>query len=262
MLRCLYIMKSHCNYKWEWLGSACLFLTCNYYKVYHLFITRHGESQYCSSARNDELPAECTGLTGVNQKLIELGARLSARELNLSCCKWAKFFLCCKDLYSWIQNLAFCVIRKQKGIRSQWFYSTGFSDARQGSNRFSLSRALLCFYPMTCQTFKDIRCQFNKRLSMCLTIIVLNSHWHGTQACIEDLFWITLYYYIILLLPQRNTWMLPKRTQQQRQNYSWRRQMRGATARAGSGCSCWEESADKGCLGRRFAAAQQCGGKR
>lgn len=77
-------MKSHCNYKWEWLGSACLFLTCNYYKVYHFFIARPGESQYCSSARNDELPAECTGLTGVNQKLIKLGAGLSARELNLT----------------------------------------------------------------------------------------------------------------------------------------------------------------------------------
>lgn len=75
------------------------FLTHNYYKVYHLFITRDGESQDCSSARNDELPAECTGLTGVNQKLIKLGAGLSAKELNLSCCKQAEFFLYYKDLY-------------------------------------------------------------------------------------------------------------------------------------------------------------------
>lgn len=159
MLCCFYIMKSHCNYKWEWLGSSCLFLTCNYYKVYHLFITRHGESQYRSSARNDELPAECTGLTGVNQKLIKLGARLSAGELKLSCCKQAKFFLYCKDLYSWTHSFDFWLIRKQKQIGPLCIYSIGFSDARQGRNQFSLSHALLRSYEMICQTFKEIRYQ-------------------------------------------------------------------------------------------------------
>lgn len=109
----LYIMKSHCNYKWEWLGSTHFFLTCNYYRVYHLFITRPGESQYYSNARNDELPAECTGLTGVNQKLIKLGASLSAGELYLSCCKQTKFLL----FINGSKSLTLILIRRQRGIR-------------------------------------------------------------------------------------------------------------------------------------------------
>ena len=37
--------------------------------------------------------------------------------------------------------------------------------------------------------------QFNKHLIMCLTMIVPDFHWHRTPVCIEDLFWITLFYY-------------------------------------------------------------------
>lgn len=210
-------MKSHCNYKWEWLGSACLFLTCNYYKVYHFFIARPGESQYCSSARNDELPAECTGLTGVNQKLIKLGAGLSARELNLTLAnKQNSSFIA--RIFIYTSRVLLLSTAKRNKVTLLFF--TRFAWCQAGGNQFHLPFALCAPTQwFICQTFQETCYQFNKHSSMCLTIIVLNSHCHGTRVWAEDLFWITLYYllYHPFTFPA-NTWTLPKCARAERQN--------------------------------------------